>query len=308
LLACCIVQCWGANLYAVVTEFSGNEEQTRVYTVLLNRNTGRVTNVTANFVYTGGSGSIDGLSGFDQINGRYYFATDDATAFIYGTDIKNKMPLPTLDIGAESIDHLVFNSLDNRLYTIFTAKTGTYLAAVGPQTFRPIAQVPSQYNAKYLMIGAVDGRTGTYYLVGKIGPTPVSTYGIATIKLQNGQILRQVAIDTKTCTLFPEYLWFDSATGNLMGGGEAVVNGTLVYYFIKVSPATGTCTKTVLQTLRGIVSCWSYDPTARQLWFVEATGSGAFLESYNVETGQKTTPVLLSNNLLPESLEVAINF
>jgi len=65
---------------------------------------GAVTNVTTNFVYAGGSATITGISAFDQINGRYYFAPDSVTAFIYGTDIKNKQPLPTLDIGADSID------------------------------------------------------------------------------------------------------------------------------------------------------------------------------------------------------------
>ena len=60
------------------------------------------------------------------------------------------------------------------------------------------------------MTGAVDGRTNTYYLAAKIGSTPAPTYAIATINLSNGQIIRQVPIANSTCTLFPEYLWFDS--------------------------------------------------------------------------------------------------
>jgi len=307
-LLSCFSACLASNLFAVVTEYSENNQQTRVTTVQLNRNTGAVTNVTTNFVYAGGSASIDGISAFDQINGRYYFAPDSVTAFIYGTDVKNKHPLPTLDIGADTIDRLTFDGTNNRLYAIFAAKTGTYLAAIGPETFQPILQIPSQFNVGYIMTGAVDGRRNTYYLAAKIGSTPTPTYAIATINLSNGQIIRQAAIDNRTCTLFPEYLWFDSSSGNLLGAGEAQQGNQLAYYFLKISPATGSCVKLPISAPDGIITAFSFDSSTNQLWMAEATNNGPYIFSYNVVTGRQTTPVQVASNLTPESLEVALNF
>jgi len=230
------------------------------------------------------------------------------TAFIYGTDIQKKQPLPTLDIGANSIYHLVFDGANNRLYTLFLAKNGIFLAAIGPQTFQPLVQIPSKYNAGYEMKAAIDAGTNTYYFAGKIGASAAPTYGIATIDLENGQIVKEVAIDNKTCTVFPEYIWYDSASERIMAGAESFANNQLHYHFMKIDPTTGACTMNPIQAPVGIITDWSYDPTTHQLWMAEATNSGGFLLSYNVLTGQQTTPVLVANGLVPESIEVALKF
>jgi len=305
-LLCFVLSCPATNLYSIVTEFSYNDQETMVYTVLIDRQTGVVTNVTADLMYAGGSATIDGISAFDQRGGRYFWASDSATAEIYSSNVIRKQFLPPLYIGADAIEGLVYNNINNRLYTLYAMKSGIILAEIGPQSFRGILGIPPQYNAGYVMKGAVDGKTNTYYLAAKIGTSTAPTYAIVTINILNGQITRSVPIDNSTCTLFPEYLWYDETSKLLLGGGESFVGNSLLYYFLKINPVTGQCSKTQLSTPVGIVTDWSYDSSTEELWFSEATNSGAFLISYNINTGQQTTPVLVQHGLVPESIEISI--
>jgi len=303
---CFVLSCRASNLYAIVTEFSQNDEETRVYTVSLDRTTGKVTNVSADLIYAGGSATLDGVSAFDQRGGRYFFATDSATSFIYESDVIHKDLLAPRDIGAIAIENLAYDGVTNRLFALYLAKSGLVIASIGPQTLRPVLQIPSQFNQNYVMKGTVDGTTGTYYLSAKIGNTQLPTYAIATINIMNGQIIRTVAIDNTTCTVFPEYIWFDTASGDVLAGAESFDNNQLHYHFLRIDPVTGRCTKTALQAPVGIVTDWSYDSSTHELWFSEATNSGAFLLSYNIQTGKQSTPVLVRGGVVPESIEVSL--
>jgi len=64
---------------------------------------GAMTTLATNFVYAGESITAVGISTFDDQQQQLYYATNVASAFIYGVDVSQKVLLPPVDIGAQTI-------------------------------------------------------------------------------------------------------------------------------------------------------------------------------------------------------------
>jgi len=301
ILYCCLA----STLYGVVIQGTNNYQYDTVSTVIFDRESGRITNVTTNFVYdNAGFEFTDGISAFDQKRGTYYFASDGASAFIYRTNVGAKRTQPTIDIGAKAIADLHFDNTHSVLYVAYTTSFGPYLAALGSQ-LQPVA-LPTTYDLSYQTKSAVDDNTNTMFLATMIG----GSYGIATINLANGQIVSEVAIDNKTCShMMPGYLWFDSATGNLLGAGEVFTSDqSAVYGFLRITPSTGACRSIPINIPGDLVTDWSYDTTTGILWFAAGGIGSGFLSSYNPRTNTTGPIIPLNGNSVPTNLQISTSF
>jgi hypothetical protein len=243
--------------------------------------------------------------------------------------VKNKLLLPPTDISALDVLNLWYDDVTDLLYTLFISPNDNsmYLASISGASVNVILAIPPKYNTQYIMKGCVDGSTKTYYLAGKTGAIPEPTYTIATIDLNTGSIIKEVAVDNKTCTVFPEYIWFDQTSGNILSGGQQFENSQWAYYFMVISkqivitkrkiltffllkdPTTGACNKTPLKAFsNGEVTAWAYDPTTHELIFSEDSDVGPYLLSYNIQTGIQSAPVAIAQGFSPTSLEISINY
>lgn len=292
----------GATLYGVVTEFTLTE--TLLWTVEFD-GFGNVRNVTEDVVYAGASATVDGISTFDKTGQRYFWATDFESTFVYSVDVKRKQFLPPLDVGASSIISLNYDAVKQRLLVLFEGRNAIYLGEYGVGTFRIVFQLPTQFNSHYIMTSSLDELRQRYYLVADVGSTP--KYEVAVFDLMTGKLLSQVPLDNTTCgDFYPQYFFFDPASGNLLGAAEEFANSKIYYFYTVLNPTRGTCVKTALAIPTGIVTCWTYDPKNSLLYLADATDSGAFLLNYNTKTRTMSSPLLVKGYLVPESLEVNV--
>jgi len=294
------------GLYGIVTEFSFSGEDTLLWTIKYDRTTGSWQNVTENMIYSGGSATIDGISTFDQNKGVYYFATDFAGAFIFASDVINKRTLAPIFLNVASIEGLIFDNHNNHLYVLAINSGKMVLIGVTPQGTRTVAAIPPSYNAGYIMVGAVD-ISSNFYLAAKVGAEPQPTYAIATFNTNTGQILSSVNFSSDCENLFPQRLVWDTITSTLIGGGMSLgANNDLEYWFLRVNPRTGQCTKKRIAVNTGIVTCWTYDSTKGYLWLGEAVNGGAYLYFYNIAANILSTPTRVSGFVVPESIEYSL--
>jgi len=296
----------GAALYSVVTEATATE--TLLWLVQIDTTSGAVTNVTEAMVYAGGSATIDGISTFYQTKGRYYWATNFEDAFVHEADVNKKQLLPPTDFGATEILGLNYDEGKRRLLTLFTVSgEGTFLTSSGSGIVNFFFQLPSSFDTARDMTSAVDETKQNYYLIVDVGKTSVK-YEVATFDIDFAALASQVPLDDKTCgTLDPQFAAYDAESGNLIGSSVVYnqTSGSLAYFYTVISPKTGVCQMTALPVLNGIVTCWTYNPLTKELWFGEATDGGSYIYSYNTQSGQLSQPLLIKGYLVPESIEIS---
>jgi len=253
----------------------------------------------------GGSATVDGISAFNQKEGIYYFATDFVSDLIFSSDVRKGTNLAPIDIGAQSIEGLIFDNTGNQLLVLYELKGLIGLAAVTTQNVRQVTSIPSTYNANYIMVGAVDNQAN-FYLTAKVGTSSALTYAVATISLTSGLIANSANLSA-TCNVFPQHLEWDQSSSSLIGGAMSSEANTLVYWFLKINPKDGSCVKTQLKVAEGIVTCWTFDPIKRVLWFGEAINGGAYLYFYNVDSNVLSNGIKIGGFAVPESLQFSIN-
>jgi len=299
-----IYLCSGDTLYSMVTEFSGSKTETIVWVVSIDMKTGRVTNNTEAFVIAGSSATIDGISTFNQNKGIYYMATDYIVAFLYSANVATKTLLPTIYTYASYIGQLTWDPDTGNILQLGAYSNGMFVSEISQQRDRTVFQVPSTFNAGYIMVGTVNA--GTYYLAGKIGSTSDPTYGLLSVNVSTGAIIQQVPISPSTCTIFPQRFFFYQ--GSIIGGALAFDKSELFYYFVKINPSNGVCTKTSLVVPTGVVTCWTFDTTRNRVIFAEAVSTGSYLHFFDVTTMKQEPPVFVEQQQIPESIEYSANF
>jgi len=225
--------------------------------------------------------------------------------WFFSSNVRKNTNGAPIDVGAQSIEGLTYDNTGNQLLVLYELKGVIGLAAVTPQTVRTVTTIPSTYNAGYIMVGAVDTQSN-YYLAAKVGTTTALTYAIATISLKSGQVANSANLSSN-CNVFPQHLEWDSQSNTLIGGAMSSEGDELLYWFIKINPRDGTCSKTQINVPTGIVTCWTYDSIKGLLWFGEATNGGAFLFFYDVASEVLSNGISVGGLGLPESLQFSIN-
>lgn len=299
-----LVSCQKPTIYGIVTEFINNNQDTAIYTIIVDQDTGKLTNVTENFVFNGGSGTIDGISALNNYTNTYWYATDSATPFAYSVDVKKKQLLPPLDIGATSILRFAADGKTGLTYSIVTAKTGIYLISIDPTYFvRTIFQFSNQINFGYICATAYNQDSGLLYLIASTkANTSDPQYKVFSINVKTGQIVS--TSNALSCVGFTEYFAYDPTSKNLYGIILTVVKNALQYSTVIVNPSTGDCKSfPVTELNNGIVTCATYSPSQQLLYVGEATNHGGYLHKVNPLTGHDMDHVLVSDYLVLESIE-----
>jgi len=168
-------------------------------------------------------------------------------------------------------------------------------------------QLPSTYNLQYETSSAIDGATNTMYVATMIG----QSYGIATIDLVSGKIVKEVAINNKTCSsnLLVSKIWFDSSSGSLFGTGSVFTSDqTAVYGYLSLNPSSGACSSTPLNFPGDLVSSWTYDSSSGILWFAAGGIGSGFLSNYNTKNNTLGPVIPLAGYTVPTSLEISLSF
>jgi len=292
----------GSTLYGVVTVPTGTE--TLLWTVQIDTTSGSVTNVTEAMAYAGGSGTTPGISTFDQTNGIYYWATNMEDAFVHSVDVNKKQLLPPLDIGATEIVSLNYYASKQRLLILFYVEgQGSFVVSAGPGVVNIVFQL-SSFNSGLPSVVGVDETRQLYHLIVDAGKTP---FLLDTYNMGSGDLVSQVALDSKTCgSLYPQFATYDAESEKMIGGAELFndTNGSVQYFYTAISPKTGICQKTALPVLTGLVPCWTYNALSNELWLVDATPAGGFIYSFNTQSGQLSKPVHV-NPFIPENIAIS---
>lgn len=118
--------------------------ETAVYSVIVDPITGKLTNVSENIVYAGGSGTYDGISAFNSATGSkynrfssfggfkvyfwivYYYVTDfDVIDYVYSTNVVKAQVLAPLDVYAKAVFRLAANPNNGLAYILFYSSQGS---------------------------------------------------------------------------------------------------------------------------------------------------------------------------------------
>jgi len=246
-----------------------------------------------------------GISALDQKRGHYYFATDYQGAFIYGTDIPGEKRLPTLSIGASHISALAYSTTTDRLYVLYVEETSgdVLLAGLNPLRFDILLSLPSKYDPTLARLRmAVDEQRRILYITARIRSAPEATNGLIIFDLEKSTIIHEVAIDPSSGNLYPQYLWVDQVTGNIMAA--TLDQDPLGYFLLGINPQDGSCSKVLIQIPRVIVSAWSWDPTKGILWASGIAQGQAGLIEYDTHAGNMTAFIQMGALAVPDTLEI----
>jgi len=285
LLLVFLVGCYAQQpptVYAVITEFIDKYTETAIFTVSVDLTTGAVKNVTENFIYNGGSATVDGVSAFDPKTGIYWYATDAATPYIYSTNVYQKTVDPPLDTGATYVDLLVANSGTGLLWAIVEASNGNFLISVrNDGTVKTAMQFNSGYNLDYICSGAIDSVKNLFYLIVSTNASIRNpAYKIFTIDLASNQVVF-TSPSIMNGPGFPQYFGFDRASGNLYGMFEQSTNENLIYSAMVLNPQTGFVSLNAVPSITGIITCSTYSNQISRLLAAETNGLLHFINPVN---------------------------
>jgi len=236
--------------------------------------TGNFTSIAENFIYVGSSATYDGISGFDQKNKFFYYATNFESAFVFGVDVIKGELLPPVSIGSEAVSSIDWDGTGSQLLinglfiddssAIFTLPTS------GPSV-ELINFTTMGVTTIYATV--LDWKKAVYYLA--FYNDTSSQFAIGTFSLAKPTT---IATTNLGCggNIAPDFLFFDSASGILLGIGFN--SSALAYKYFEVIATK--CTVTDLK-LTGIVTSATYDPTTTTVYLGYVDNTGSSLISYN---------------------------
>jgi len=261
-------------LYGLITGFGGDSTQTVVLTVQVDPVTGNFTSIAENFIYVGSSATYDGISGFDQKNKYFYYATNFESAFVFGVDVIKGELLPPVSIGSEAVTSIDWDGTGNQLLI-----NGLFLDESSAIFTLPYSG-PSVELINFTTMGittiyatVLDWKKDIYYLA--FYNDTSSQFEIGTFALAKPTAIVTTSLGCGAA-IAPDFLFYDSANGILLGIG---FNSTaLAYKYFEV--VAKKCTVTDLK-LTGIVTSATYDPTVTTLYLGYVDSSGSSMISYN---------------------------
>jgi len=292
-------------LYGIITDVEGDGTETIVHTVQIDPTNAQWMRIVKNFVYVGGSGTYDGISGFDSDKEVLYYATDFSTPFLYSSDLKNQLLLAPISLGFTSVLTIDYDSKLQRLLIYGALKDGYGL--VSYSTAGGKAALLSRL-AEYKSVAStiVDSENQLYYVIG----TNTTTWNFGVIDLADPDSLK-ASFNLKCNFTYPysfelNTLYYDSDTQNLLA--VAVSNSGSLAYWIAVIPidGQGSCIAYPMKPkVFGIGTCFTYDQVTKMLWFGFAPNGPSQLIQYDVANLKIVNEFEFSNQCVLEDLQVA---
>jgi len=304
LLAFVIIQIYGAKLglYGIITDFGGANTETIVYTVQINPTTGQWIRIVKNFIYVGGSGTYDGISGYDSDKDVLYYATDFATPFLYSSDLKNQVLLPPIDLGLKAVLTIDYDKSLKRLLVYGMLPNGlglmTYSTSGGASG---LLSVLTEYTS--IAATAVNSMAQLFYVVGTNSSSP----NLGIIDLNNPSQLKS-NFPMKCNFTFPygielNTLYYDELDNKLFC--IAVSNSpSLKYWVAEVGISNGNCVAYPIDTgIFGIATAFTYDQITKVMWFGFAPNGPGRLYGYDTKAHKVVSNFEFGDTVL-EDLQV----
>eukprot|EP01102_Stenamoeba_stenopodia_P016306 TRINITY_DN5686_c0_g1_i1.p1 TRINITY_DN5686_c0_g1~~TRINITY_DN5686_c0_g1_i1.p1 ORF type:complete len:245 (-),score=46.62 TRINITY_DN5686_c0_g1_i1:256-990(-) len=232
-----------------------------------------MTRLAKNFVYAGSSITITGVSAFDDQQSTLYYATDAASAFIFGVDVSKKALTAPIDIGAANILDLKMDNDNETLYVLFQDSSnsvlmGTYSTEGGPIEY--IANFTDYLISEAGQVGesALDDVNDLFYFISYTSSGEV----INTLQLRNNLTTTSNVLSSD-CQLAFDFLFTNPSTNQVYGVLE-IDGAQKTHYSLATLDASGQCNATLFsQEPVGLFTAYSYSPYSNKLYYSMATDS-----------------------------------
>jgi len=294
------------GLYGIITDFGGDNTETIVFTVQIDPATGKWLKIVKNFIYVGGSGTYDGISGYDSDKDVLYYATDFSSPFLFSSDLSNQVLLAPISLGFASIWIIDYDSSQKRLLIYGEISQEDGMGLVSYSTSGGKGELLSRLPEFKSIAGtAIDSANQLYYIIG----TNSSAWSIGTVDLTDPDELKSnYPIKCNFSGLYSfevNTLYYDSDTKNLIS--IAVTNSPKLAYWLAIIPLSGNgaCTAYPIPTsVFGIGTCFTYDQMSKTLWFGFAPNGPSKLISYDVGNLKAGVEFEFSDEVVLEDLQV----
>lgn len=279
------------QVFGIYTDFGPGDKRTIVQLGEVNMTTGEVDQLQTLFVYEGGSGTFDGISAFDQDNGRFFYSNDFANSYVFGVGVQPPYPLRAPiwleDNGVASIS---YDWKDKQLLIsdIITQPPQNRLV-IYPNSPDKSTTVITLSNFS-LGAGCFDSEKKQWFNLATVG---ANSSILTTVALPSGNVVSSVSVD---CGILSK-IWVEAKhpdfDSRLWGLKELQTRSSLSYYLANINPSTGSCELLKIPS-SGIVTAASFDQHNGVLFYHDATNSGNFVRSASVRTGRTSFVKLVS--------------
>jgi len=267
-------------LYGIVPATSGEGSQTTLFTVEVDPSTGNFTKIAENIVYVGASGTINGLSTFDQVNQIIYFSTDYDSSYVFGVDVTNGDLVSPISISASYIATIKWDGTNSQLLITGNFPVGNQAIITLPETG------PSEELLNYTQLGydvyppaTIDQEKGVYYFAYFDDVTQVYNIGAFAIDTPDKIATAPLTCGSDPTSFDPVAFFFDSTLGKLLGFAYNTTEDSYVYFEF----TNGSCNVASFG-LPGTVTCGTYDPTTTTLYLGYTSQSGNSLLILDTKT------------------------
>jgi len=242
--------------------------------------------VSNNYIYVGGSATVDGISTFDQTRGVFYYTTDGSTRSVFQVQVTTGTLLPTIDFYAYAIGALKFDHVQSRLIVAYYNQQKLPVLALYSVNEGPISTVPLQPGVQ-LGNAAYDGKKQLYYNAVYAGSANKTI--INTINVQSGA----TNTATITCPGYVINMFINNFKGSesLWGLMEYFTpQNQLKYYIAEITPNKNSQCNPILLPTTGIVTASTFSESTGSLVYNEAINGGDLIHEFNVKTRQTKAP------------------
>jgi len=297
------------TLYAIFTEFAGDLTETVMWTGKVDLKNGAITNLVENFIYAGGSVTVDGISCFDSSTLTYYYVTDGDNAFVYSANVKNKQLLAPIDFYSAGVMNINYDTNQKQLLVSMLNQQNTPVLVSFPQT-RGWSVVLTYPSTPQFSRSEVDSVGQFFYWVSfKPVNNTWSNKWLNKISLSSPTQVQTVMLQctAQKITIYPQRLIWDPTKKQLFSAGISFDSQNQLHYWVEKIDMNGNCQQTEIQLLQpGIIVAYSYDNKLGSLYFSMATNNGGFIYNAAVTTGKiNGNGIHVGQNLLAESIEFA---
>jgi len=287
-----------SSLYGIVQWFGANDTQVQNYLIEIDPTSGNWTNITDTFDSIFFSFDNLGISGYDQENQIFYYATNFDASFIYRADTQTGENLPPLATASTMVlsivndqinDQMLFNGIYGNDSLIVTIPTNP---ARGSEIFFNFTEVGiSVYG---VVSTVVDNVAGTFYVLYLPVVAVNVTASLGQFPLADPSPSKFTNITWPCGKYLPDFLAYDSTLQKFVG----IHSEGYVYHYLEVTSDGLKCTITPLgEFLEGLETACTYDPTTTNLYFSYVTSFGTQLGIYNVVT-YELSHLWIRNDLL----------
>jgi len=279
------------TLWARYTDVGSNGQVTVDHIGMIDLTTGVITPISVNYIYLGGSATIDGISAFDNTNGVFFYTTDGSTTDIYSVHVQTGNLLAPIDLYASSIASLTFDDGGAQLIISYYNQQKQPTIVFWPVDGSTITTLTVPSTIGLTEATTYNSRTKVFY-----NAVSVPTANNITIWAFQAGAIPKASVITNCPIGYVIDLFIDS-NQNLVGMGESFA-GTLKYYWVTFDMNKLTCAYQLLKT-SGIVTAATFD--GKVLYFNEAINGGDLIHSYNSGNGTYTS---VNCNEVVEDLQI----